>query len=150
MSLADVEPCNVVIRAMTPKDYDAVSRLWMETEHLSMNECDTREGIELYLKRNPGLCFVALVGCVMAGNVLCGHDGRRGILRHLAVSKPYRKYGIARTLVEKALFGLNAQGIGKCNIFVEDENSAGMNFWKHMGWKLLVYDFRMMQKPSLG
>ena len=97
---------NYQIREMCPEDFDAVLALWRVTEHIDLNECDTPEGIAVYLKRNPGLSFVAEAGSAFAGVVLCGHDGRRGFLRHLAVAKEYRKQGMARALVERALQGL--------------------------------------------
>lgn len=135
----------IVIREMIISDYESVCALWARTEYLSLNECDTREGIELYLKRNPGLCFIAVNDISVIGSVLCGHDGRRGFLRHLAVEKTFRKRGIASQLIAASLRGLGEQGIGKCNIFVEDSNAPGMAFWTRAKWKKLVYDFSMLQ-----
>lgn len=133
------------LRGMTIEDYDTVYALWQRTEYMNFNECDTREGIDLYLNRNPGLCFVAEQDSVIVGAVLCGHDGRRGFLRHLAVAAEARGQGIARALINNSLNGLAAQGIGKCNIFVEDENVPGLEFWKQMGWVQFDYTFRMLQ-----
>lgn len=135
------------LRPMNITDYDRVLALWSDTEHMKLNECDTREGISLYLNRNPGLCFVAEQDGALVGAVLCGHDGRRGYLRHLAVAKEYRSRGIARGLVQSSLLGLAAHGIGKCNLYVEDENIPGLAFWARMGWETLDYTFRVMQRP---
>lgn len=38
-----------------------------------------------YLARNPELNFVARCATRLVGRVMCGHDGRRGYLQHLAV-----------------------------------------------------------------
>jgi len=133
------------IREMTVADYDEVYRLWSETEGMSLGEEDARDRIAFYLDRNPGLCFVATVSCAIVGTVLCGHEGRRGILRHLAVNRKFRGQGIARAMIEKCLTVLAGQGIIKCNIFVLDENVAGLNFWKHMGWYLLDDNYRTLQ-----
>lgn len=135
-------------RHMTASDYDAVLQLWQNTEHLSLNECDTREGIELYLKRNVGLCFVAERDGALIGTVLCGHDGRRGILRHLAVRKDCRGCGIARELSSRALQGLAEEGISRCNIFVDNQNSSGLKFWSHLGWWKLSDTFQMLQNNT--
>src|SRR5947209_17178874 len=108
-------------REMVLADYNEVQRLWAETPGLCLGDDDTAERIALYLARNPGLCFVALDEQRIAGTVLAGHDGRRGILRHLAVAKPYRGKGIGRQLVRVALEGLSGQGIQKCNVFVMDD-----------------------------
>jgi ribosomal protein S18 acetylase RimI-like enzyme len=133
------------IREMTLADYDEVYRVWTQTEGMCLVEEDNREGIALYLARNRGLCFVALVGGNLIGTVLCGHDGRRGILRHLAVKHEFRKQGIALLLVQRCLAALSGQGIKKCNIFVMDYNVAGMGFWEHIGFHPLPDDYRTLQ-----
>jgi len=40
------------IREMTMVDYDEVYRLWEQTEGLSLEDGDCREGIDIYLRRN--------------------------------------------------------------------------------------------------
>jgi ribosomal protein S18 acetylase RimI-like enzyme len=133
------------IREMTLTDYDEVYRLWTRTEGMCLVDDDNREGIAVYLERNQGLCFVALVGGNLIGTVLCGHDGRRGILRHLAVKQEFRKRGIALLLVQRSLAALSQQGIKKCNIFVMDYNNAGLGFWEHIGFYPLPDDYRTLQ-----
>lgn len=133
------------IRPMTLADHAEVHRLWTQTEGMCVVEDDRRDRIALYLKRNPGLCFVALVGGDLIGTVLCGHDGRRGIMRHLAVRKKFRKQGVALLLVQKSLAALSRQGIQKCNIFVMDYNVAGLRFWEHIGFDHQQYDYRTLQ-----
>jgi putative acetyltransferase len=136
---------NCKIRRMTLRDYAAVHRLWMQTEGMSLTGDDNREGIALYLRRNRGLCFIASSGNRLIGTVLCGHDGRRGILRHLAVRKEFRKQGIALRLVQKSLTALAGQGIQKCNLYVMDYNVTGLRFWKHIGFHLIADDYRTLQ-----
>jgi ribosomal protein S18 acetylase RimI-like enzyme len=133
------------IRQMTLADYPEVSCLWTQAEGMSLGEDDNREGIALCLERNQGLCFVALVGGNLIGTVLCGHDGRRGIMRHLAVQKEFRNQGIALLLVQKSLAALSEQGIKKCNIFVLDDNVAGLKFWEHIGFHHLADDHSLLQ-----
>lgn len=133
------------IRRMTLGDYSKVHRLWKQTEGMCLTADDNKEGIALYLKRNRGLCFVACRGKDLIGTVLCGHDGRRGILRHLAVRKAYRKSGIGLHLVKKCLTALSDEGIKKCNIYVMDYNVPGLNFWEHIGFHRIADDFRTLQ-----
>jgi len=45
--------------------------------------------------------------------VLCGHDGRRGYLHHLAVSKRHRQLGIGRQLVSACLAKLRKADVSK-------------------------------------
>lgn len=133
------------LRAMTINDYDDVSALWSSTEGLSISEDDSRERIELYLARNAELNFIASMNGEIVGSVLCGHDGRRGILRHLAVKDSCRGRGIARDLVRRAVSELAKQGIQKCNLYVLDAKPAARRFWEHMGWRKLEDDYRTFQ-----
>ena len=92
------------IREMLPGDYDQVAALWKAVDGLGWDEvADSRAGVEKYLARNPGTCFVAEAGGRVVGTVLCGHDGRRGYIYHLAVSPSARRRGVGRALAEGAL-----------------------------------------------
>ncbi len=71
----------------------------------------------------------------MIGAVLCGHDGRRGYLHHLAVHSTWRGRGVGRALTAACLAGLQAAGIDKCHLFVFNENHSGREYWEHEGWK---------------
>jgi N-acetylglutamate synthase len=140
---------NHAIRPMTIADYEAVLQLWQKTEGVGLNESDGREPIESFLARNPGLSQVALNGAHIVGAVLCGHDGRRGYLHHLAVTKTHRKQGLGKALVEACLADLARLGIPKCNIFLFADNAEGEAFWKHNGWAKRT-DLQVMQKPLAG
>jgi N-acetylglutamate synthase len=138
---------NCRIRAMRTTDYDAVISLWRSVTGVGLNENDTRAGIRRYLGRNRGLSFVVCVKGKLAGAVLCGHDGRRGYLHHLAVSPSYRNSGIGKALVERCLASLAKQGIAKCSIFLFRDNENGGKFWKHIGWRLRE-DICILQKET--
>jgi ribosomal protein S18 acetylase RimI-like enzyme len=130
-------------------DYKAVSDLWRKTEGVGLNESDTRPNIAAYLKRNPGMSFVARAGREIIGAVLCGHDGRRGYLHHLAVAKDHRNRGLGRRLVESCLARLHEEGITRCNLFVFAEHHDGESFWIHNGFKQRE-DLRVMQRPIVA
>lgn len=124
------------LREMQPQDYESVIALWRSCEGIGLSEDDSPEGIARFLENNPGLCFVALEGGQLAGAVLCGQDGRRGYLYHLAVRKSHRRNGIGAALVKRCFEGLERVGIRKCHIFVFRENQAAIDFWGHTGWQL--------------
>ena len=126
------------------EDFDAVIALWRRTEGVGLNESDTRPAIAAFLRRNPRLSLVAEKDGRIIGAVLCGHDGRRGYLHHLAVSKRHRCRGIGRQLVNACLAKLRKAGIQKCNIFIFANNAVGMKFWAHTGWSLRT-ELRLMQ-----
>jgi ribosomal protein S18 acetylase RimI-like enzyme len=136
------------IRLMRLSDYDAVHRIWRTSEGMCLGDDDSRPRIRLYLARNRGLCFVATCGDRIVGTVLCGHDGRRGILRHLAVLPKFRRRGIGKALADKCLLALAREGIRKCNLFVMDNNSTGLRYWERRGYALLDDDYRTLQKST--
>lgn len=124
----------MIMREMAIEDYDNVVALWQATEGVGLNESDSREAIESYLRRNPGLSLVAVEDARIVAAVLCGHDGRRGFLNHLAVQREHRRQGIGRRLVEICLKRLAEQGVLKCNIYLYADNHTGAAFWRGQGW----------------
>jgi ribosomal protein S18 acetylase RimI-like enzyme len=127
---------NITIRCFTIEDYQQVFTLWQATEGMGLSGADSEENIRQYLQRNPGMSFVALDGDRIIGAVLCGHDGRRGLLHHLAVDKSYQRRGIGKILAEKCQVALNAEGIEKCHLFVYTDNIEAQMFWENIGWEL--------------
>jgi ribosomal protein S18 acetylase RimI-like enzyme len=123
------------IRNMTIEDYDAVIGLLTATSGVRLRDADSREATAKYLERNPGLSFVAYVEGAIVGCVMCGHDGRRGYLQHLAVSQPHRQQGIGSALVEACLTRLESLGIFKTHIDVLVENQPAHDFWRRHGWQ---------------
>jgi ribosomal protein S18 acetylase RimI-like enzyme len=123
------------ITEMKIKDYDEVFSLWKKTEGLGLHkDADSKAGIARYLRRNPGFSFVARENGELVGTVLCGHDGRRGYIFHLAVVKGCRKKGIGKALIQKALSKLASIGMTVCLIFVFAKNRNGRKFWRRTGW----------------
>lgn len=124
----------VEIEPLTPAELTPVLRLWASTEGLTLREADSPEALGRYLGRNPGLSFVARTGGEIVGAVICGHDGRRGYLHHLAVHPNHRGRGTGRALAERCLAALQADGIDKCHLFVRIENDRARAFWSSIGW----------------
>ena len=124
------------IRTMNIEDYDALYAMWVECQNGLNNLDDSRAGIEKYLKRNPETSFVAIENGVLAGAILCGHDGRRGYIQHMSVSPRYRRRGIAHKLVERALRALKAEGINKAALVAFSKNAVGNAFWEAEGFSL--------------
>lgn len=122
---------------MTADHIPAVLSLWEGTEGIGLDEdVDNPQAIGRYLKRNPGMCFVAFEEGNLIGAVLCGTEGRRGYLNHLAVLPAFRRKGIGSALVEKALAALKKAGVGKCNLFLYRDNDPGRRFWEKTGWQV--------------
>ena len=125
---------SVEIRSMNPEDYEAVEALWKASPGVGLSPTDTREGVVRFLERNRGSSFVAFREGALVGAVLCGHDGRRGFISHLAVESSSRRLGLGRALVERCIGALRESSIDKAHIFVFAENEKAVAFWKKIGW----------------
>ena len=122
-------------RQFTIEDYDAAIELWSRIEGLDVAEGDDPETITRYLKQNRGLSRVALDGSTIVGAALCGHDGRRGYIYHLAVDPAYHGRGIGKQLMDECLAGLKRAGLQRANILVAKDNPRGRDFWRRNGWE---------------
>ncbi len=134
---------SILIREMKIGDYEHMIALWKRTAGIGLSDADTRENIQRFLERNPGLSFVCESGKAIVGTVLCGHDGRGGYIYHLAVDDARRKQGLGKQLMASALGKLRLQGIAKCHLFLYSNNENAMRFYENTGWvrrgNLLIY-----------
>lgn len=139
----------VEIREMNIDDYDEAVALWRVSEGIEVSKADTRENIERFLERNPGLSFVARDQGTLVGVVLCGHDGRRGYIDHLAVRSTHRRQGLGKALVSRCLYNLVQLGISKWHLCVQADNEDAITFWKSLGWAQRV-ELVTMSRQSVG
>lgn len=126
---------NIDIREFSINDYDAAVELWQRVEGVEIAEGDDREGVAQFLAHNPGLSRVATDGSATVGVALCGHDGRRGHIYHLAVDPAYHGRGLGKRLVDECLEGLGQTGVKRVIIMVADDNPRGRRFWRRCGWE---------------
>ncbi len=124
-----------IVREMRLEDYLVVIDFWRQTPGLRLSEVDSKEKLDLFLQRNEGFSFVAESAGQLVGTILCGHDGRRGFLYHLAVHTKHRRQGLGRQLVDRCIGRLAANGIDKCHLFVLEGNDSAMAFWKKIGFQ---------------
>ncbi len=139
---------NAEIRTMTIEDYDGVKDLWLSIEGFAIRSIDdSREGVERFLLRNPNTSVVAVVNGKIVGAILCGHDGRRGCFYHVCVRRSYRKRGIGKAMVVKAMEELRREKINKVSLIAFTKNDVGNSFWRGIGWTqrkdLNYYDFTL-------
>lgn len=125
----------VVIRPMKTEDYEAAFALWSNCGGVGLRSLDdSREGILRFLQRNPGLSMVAVEQEDLVGVLLCGHDGRRGTIYHVAVRPQVRRKGIGRALVSAAIDAFRTEQIHKVALVVYSSNEAGNLFWEALGF----------------
>lgn len=121
-------------REMKESDYENIISLWQNAEGVKLRDADSKEGINKYLQRNPGLSFIAETDGKIVGTIMAGHDGKRGYLQHLAVDIHHRKRGIATELLNRCLAALKAENILKSHIQVLCENDSAKIYWQNRGW----------------
>jgi len=126
---------SVTTRPFVIEDYDAAIALWQQMEGIEICEGDSREEIAGYLRRNSGLSHVVEADGQIVGAALCGHDGRRGWIYHLAVAATHRRQKIGQQLLDACLNGLRAAGLKRAIILVAGDNPAGHDFWLRNGWE---------------
>ena len=141
---------SIDLREMTINDYDEVFSLWQSTEDLGLSDADSKESIMRFLSRNPDLSFVAMDGDALVGAALCGHDGRRGYIHHLAVASSHRRHGIGKSLVSRCMYALLRIGIPKCHLFTFGDNQGAIEFWNKIGWTERVELMMMSQQLADG
>ena len=139
------------IREMKIEDYGKVFALWKTIKGFGIRSVDdSKEGIERFLKWNPGLSVVAEQDGEIVGAILCGSDGRRGCLYHVCVHKDYRRQGIGKTMVIWCMEKLKELQINKVSLIAFTKNDVGNAFWKEIGWTkredLNYYDFTLNEK----
>ncbi len=138
----------MLIRVMTINDYKQVAALWHSIEGFGIRSIDdSREGVELFLRRNPTTSVVAVESDRIVGAILCGHDGRRGCLYHVCVAKDHRKQGIGQEMVAFCMEALKKEKINKVSLIAFTSNAVGNAFWNSLGWTkredLNYYDFTL-------
>jgi ribosomal protein S18 acetylase RimI-like enzyme len=143
---------------MTIDDYDEVVALWRANPGVGLSAADSREGVSRYLDDDHCVGFVACDGgsdgdaggdadrdadreadgCAAAaaivGAVLCGHDGRRGYVTHLAVAESHRRKGVGGALSDRCIEWLCDQRIDKCHVVVFADNDQAMDYYRATGW----------------
>lgn len=123
------------IRKMQISDYKAVYDLWLSCKGMGLNDVDDSEkGISRFLERNPETCFVAIDNNEIMGVILCGNDGRRGYIYHIAVKSSERNNGIGTKLVDRAMKAFEDIGITKVALVVFEQNETGNIFWEKKGF----------------
>ena len=134
------------ICTMEKTDYDEVYQLWETIHGFAMKSVDdSKEAVERFIDRNPGLSVVAISDGKIVGSMLVGHDGRRGCLYHVCVHEEFRKKGIGKAMATEAMIRLKNEGITKAQLLAFKGNELGNSFWQAEQWEqredVYIYDF---------
>lgn len=136
----------IEIRDFRADDYGAARELWAASSGVRLGPGDSEAEVAGFLRRNPGLSKVAVAregsphdeeaADVVVAAAMCGHDGRRGYLYHLAVDARYRSRGIGTQVASACLDALRSQGIQRAMVFIHADNDAAASFWQQVGGQL--------------
>lgn len=124
------------IKKFSNRHYSDAIALWKEEANIGVSDADQQNNINIYLKKNKGLSFVATHKNKIVGTILCGTDWRRGYINHFIVKKQYRNQGIGTELLIKSLNQLKSINISRCYIFIYSNNKKGIKYWQKVGFQL--------------
>lgn len=117
------------------RDYEAALALWQTAgPGVGVGRSDTRAELAKKVAHDPDLCLVAEVDGRLAGTVLGGFDGRRGLVYHLAVAPDQRRRGLARALMAELEARLRAKGCRRSYLLVRAGNAEALQFYAAAGW----------------
>lgn len=119
-------------RPLENGDYSQTVELWSRCT--GIGQAEPPELFSRFLLRNPGCSQSAWAGERLVGAVLVGFDGKRAYCYHLAVDPAFRRYGIAKTMLSRALKVVQQEGVEKATIFLLRDNAVGRAFWEGLNW----------------
>ena len=121
------------------RDYAAAIHLWeMAGPGVHVSRSDAPAELHKKLARDPDLFLIAEVDGRLAGTVLGGFDGRRGMVYHLAVDAAQRGRGLATALMTELENRLRAKGCLKCYLMVDTDTPAVLGFYQRLGWDVMA------------
>lgn len=125
------------IRPFDRADTEAVVALWREAG-LTRPWNDPYLDIERKLTVQPELFLVAVAvdadAATVVGSVMAGYDGHRGWMSYLASAPARRGEGIGVALVTAAEAALTLLGCPKAMLMVRADNTAVVDFYRHLGY----------------
>ncbi|MCJ7660917.1 MAG: GNAT family N-acetyltransferase [Anaerolineales bacterium] len=119
-----------------PEDYEEVYKLWENAgSGIHLRRSDEPEEIAKKLQRDPTLFLLAEIDGQIVGSVIGGFDGRRGMMYHMAVAKPFRRIGIGTILMDALELRLKEKGCIRYYLLVAKDNIEAVDFYQKRGWE---------------
>jgi len=122
------------IRPYEESDRDAVIELWHECG-LIVPWNDPVKDIEAKLKVQREYFLVAELEGNVIGTAMAGYEGHRGWVNYLGVSRKFRRFGIARLLMEEIERCFRSIGCPKINLQIRFSNREAIGFYEAIGYK---------------
>jgi len=122
------------IEKFTIDSYNQVQDLWRKAG-ISVGSSDSKEELEIMLKRNPNLFLVGKRNKKIIAVVMGGFDGRRGYVHHLAIDPDFKKKGYGRMMMDNIHKIFLHMGVHKVHLFIEKDNKEVVCFYESLGWE---------------
>ncbi|KAA6386725.1 MAG: putative acyl-CoA N-acyltransferase [Streblomastix strix] len=111
----------------------------MELMDASLSEPYSIFTYRWFLQENPELTILARVNGVLVGAVMCRVKERQGReasgnIGMVAVKEQFRKQGIGRELVIRAISMMSAEGIREIFLETEEKNEAALHLYEALGF----------------
>ncbi|MGD3110995.1 GNAT family N-acetyltransferase [Streptomyces sp. YGL11-2] len=124
----------LLVRAATPADLDAVLAFWkIAAEGTSIS--DDTDGVARLLARDPESLLLAEDGGELVGTVIAGFDGWRASLYRLAVLPSHRRRGVSKALLEAAEERFVKLGGRRGDAMVLEANEVAHHAWAAAGYE---------------
>lgn len=116
-------------------DHGSVTKLWRSAGlPFKPDGRDSSEELTRQCAFAGTRIILAFRGDVLAGTVVCTHDGRKGWLNRLAVLPGLRERGVGAALVERGEGWLREQGIRIVAALVEEWNETSLEVFSRLGY----------------
>jgi len=125
----------LTIRAYRLNDEQEVIQLWKHCG-LVVPQNDPEKDIARKLAVQPELFIVGVMADRVVATVMAGYEGHRGWINYLAVTPEFQGQGLARRLMDAVESRLRELGCPKINLQVRDTNTAVIEFYERIGFKI--------------
>lgn len=71
----------------------------------------------------------------VVATAMVGHDGHRGWVYYLAVTREQRGRGIGERMMRACETWVRQRGIAKIQLMVRDDNGSAVSFYDHLGYE---------------
>jgi ribosomal protein S18 acetylase RimI-like enzyme len=126
----------MIIRNYESSDKNSVISLWEVVFNPKKPYNNPEIVINMKIKENDDLFFVAEENNNVIGTIIAGFDGHRGWLYSLAVLPQYQRKGVGSLLVNKAITELKKLGCMKVNLQINVDNREVVTFYKKMSFHI--------------
>lgn len=122
-----MEEMQVEIKPLTPKEFNSVTAMTRQFfPYTGFDSAEIHKRAE-----NPNIRYlIAKINNSTVGFIDWELQGNRAKLMGLAVLQEYRKLGIARSLVHKALQLMKEKGMKKAYLLVAEDNSIAQKLYE--------------------